>query len=260
MQSKEKFLMKITEIRDKLIVIFQEVDFIIAAQAYGSWSYGENTVDIDVAVLIPDHECIVDSTVYRNLRDLRRKAGEELKADLDLIPHTMDEVNNPISPLWYPRYNPSLVFGETLKGKFPIQQSSAKESSFGYSDLTAYVLHDNRTICRRQLLRSLEGESGRIFVSKLLHGPGNALTYHACRYRRSYLCSPSDLLKCFDIFDELYGVDSSPAKEFLFGCKENMDHEKALKLMSWYESLVGMVLLEKKKTLYQHVCLELQLT
>jgi len=251
--------MKTAEIRDRLKSIFNDVESIIAAQAYGSWSYGENAVDIDVAILIPDYECVVNSAVYRSLKDLRHRISEELKADLDLIPHTLDEVRNPISPLWYPRYNPSLVFGETLKGEFPVQQSSLKESSFDFSDLTAYVLHDNRTICRRQLLRSLEGESGRIFVSKLLHGPGNALTYHACHYRRNYLCSPSDLSKSFDLFDELYGVDSSPAKNFLFGCKENLNHEKALKLMSWYESLLGMVLLEKRKTLYQHICLELQL-
>lgn len=250
--------MKGERIRACLKETFNASDIILAARAYGSWTYNEQTVDVDVAVMVRDQNFVVGEATYSELKNLRRKLSEDLNIDLDLIPHTLDEVGDKTSPIWYPRYNPSLVFGETLKGDFPTGASSVIHASFDFSDFAAYVMHDNRTICRRQLLRTLKDESGRIFISKLLHGPGNALTYHACKHRRKYLCSPSDLSKSLEIFDEIYGVNSALAIKFLKNCREKgIDFPNAVKLMSWYESLIAMVIMSGERSLYQHICLEL---
>ncbi|MDP4031342.1 MAG: hypothetical protein Q8P60_00550, partial [Pseudorhodobacter sp.] len=197
---------------------------------------------------------------YRLLLILRDYLVAETGNDIDLVPHTMDELDDVRSPLWYPRYNPSLVSGKVVKGEFAISTITKSEQKFSFADLTAYVIHDNRTICRRQLVRSLQGESGRIFVSKLLHGAGNALTFHACQKKTEYLCSPSDIDQSFKILDGVYGVDSNPARAFLQSCKYSFDFEKGLLLMSWYESLVAMVFDKANAHLYQTACCRLQLS
>ena len=239
-----------------------ECDYVLSARIYGSWLHGEAMEDVDVAVMIPSvNGGVVDEHVYRELKNLRENLNVKLNRDVDLIPHTMDEIDDLRSTLWYPRYNPSLVSGRTVKGKFLIDESSKKGVSFGFEDLTAYILYDNRTICRRQLLRTLEEEQGRIFVSKLLHGPGNALTYYSCRNKVGYLCSPSDLVQSFKIFDEIYNVDSEPAFKFLSSCKKEINFEKAVNLMSWYENLLLIVLKGEESSIrnYQQICEKLRI-
>lgn len=246
-------------IREKIIEeissALQDAEYIIHARIYGSWLYNEQSVDMDVAVIVRSEFGIVDPQHYRSLREFRLSLCEKTGQDADLVPHTEDEFVDRNSPLWYPRYNPSLVFGRNLKGNFRISPISTSVHSFSFSDLTAYVLHDNRTICRRQLVRSFRGEERRIFVGKLLHGPGNALTYHACRNKTDYIIPPSDLEGCFDAFDRLYGVNSLPAIEFLHRCKESLDQDRAYLLMNWYENLVNIVLRgDQFRTSYQRIC------
>lgn len=176
------------------------LDVVLSARLYGSWIHDERSVDVDVAVVVPSFQGMVDSDTYTVLRETRRELCRATECDVDLVPHTEDEFSDKRSPLWNPRYNPSLVFGETIKGAFPINPICGDDQLFGFMDLAAYVIHDNRTICRRQLARSLSEAEGRIFVSKLLHGPGNALTFFACQNGRPYLSSPSDLGECFARF------------------------------------------------------------
>lgn len=243
---------------DLLSVIKIRLDlakYILSARIYGSWLHNEKTVDVDIAVMVSGEYGIVDQDVYRSLSELRKGLSNETGSDIDLIPHTLDEFRDNRSPIWYPRYNPSLFFGETIKGKFSITPVCKKSVNFDFSDLTAYVLLDNRTICRRQLVRFLEGEAGRIYASKLLHGPGNALTYYACKNQVDYLCSPSDLVMCFEIFDEVYNLDSKMALHFLNNCKKDISFDKAVKLMSWYEHLVGLTLIPSfPHEKYQSIC------
>lgn len=239
------------EIRNAL----QETKCIISARGYGSWLYDEQSVDIDIAVMVQNTFGIINPQHYRTLRELRNSLCERTQQDIDLVPHTDDEFTDRNSPLWYPRYNPSLVFGRDLKEKFSIAPISTSMHSFSFTDLAAYVLHDNRTICRRQLVRSFHGEEGRIFVSKLLHGPGNALTYQACKHRTDYFVSPSDLDGCIESFDRTYGVNSTLAASFLHGCKKSIDFGLGILLMNWYESLINMVLRgDQFRTSYQHMC------
>ena len=99
--------------------------------------------------------------------------------------------------------------------------------------------------------------SGRIYVSKLLHGPGNALTFYSCKNRIKYLASPSNLEFCFRVFDEIYGVDSTHVLKFLRNCKKELDFQKALKLI-WYENLISLTLLCKyPASLYSSACLKI---
>jgi len=245
--------------REKIVeevdTTLQNADCVESARIYGSWLYNEQSVDMDVAVIVRSEFGVVDPEDYRMLRNLRLSLCEKIGQDVDLVPHTDDEFIDRNSPLWYPRYNPSLVFGRNLKGDFRISSISISAHSFSFTDLAAYVLHDNRTICRRQLVRSLSIEEGRIFVSKLLHGPGNALTYHACKSRADYTVPQSDIEECFNSFDRLYGVNSLPAIDFLRRCKESIDQERAYLLMNWYEHLMNIVLHgDQFKTAYQHSC------
>ena len=241
----------------KIKDVLSKNSYVLSARVYGSWLHKEKAVDVDIAIIIPSQLGVVESIVYESLKELRLNLVEEINCDIDLIPHTIDEIEDLRSPLWYPRYNPSLCYGETIKGKFLMNSISTREKKFEFSDLTAYVLLDNRTICRRQLLRSLKDMSGRIYVSKLLHGHGNALTFYSCKNRIKYLASPSDLEFCFRLFDEIYGVDSIPVLKFLRSCNEELDFQKALKLMFWYENLVSLTILYKYPTsLYNSACLK----
>lgn len=243
------------KIIEEVIVALQNVDCIRHGRVYGSWLYNEQSVDMDIAVIVRSEFGVVNHHDYRALQKLRLSLCEETGQDIDLVPHTDDEFVDRNSPLWYPRYNPSLVFGRNLKGDFHISSISVSAHSFSFADLTAYVLHDNRTICRRQLIRSFRDEEWRIFVSKLLHGPGNALTYWACRSRTDYTIPPSNLEGCFEVFDRMYGVNSLPAIGFLRRCKEVFDQEKAYLLMNWYEHLMNIVLHgDQFRANYQHTC------
>lgn len=236
-------------------IALQGTDCITHARIYGSWLYNEQSVDMDVAIVVQSEFGVIDSQHYRILHELRMSLCEKAGQDIDLVPHTEDEFTDRNSPLWYPRYNPSLVFGRNLKGGFRISPISTSVHSFSFADLTAYVLHDNRTICRRQLVRSFNGEEGRVFVSKLLHGPGNALTYYGCRMKTDYVIPPSDLEGSFDAFDRLYSVTSLPAIEFLRQCKKSLDQERGILLMNWYENLVDMVFHgDQFRPSYQSVC------
>lgn len=233
----------------------QGVDYISSARVYGSWLYNELSVDVDVAVMVVNNFGVIDPNHYYLLRDLRKSLSVKVGQDIDLVPHTNDELTDYSSPLWYPRYNPSLVFGCDIKDVFHVAPASMIIHSFSFADLTRYVLHDNRTICRRQLVRSLNDEEGRIFVSKLLHGPGNALTYQACRHKVDYLTSPSNLQECFDVLDRIYGVDSTPALAFFLACKRAMNFDRGVLLMNWYENLFNLIIHgDWFRSNYQRVC------
>lgn len=229
------------------------------ARIYGSWLYHEGSVDVDIAVIVPSEYGLVSSDTYKNIREIRKTLCGLTACDIDLVPHTTDELTVLASPLWYPRYNPSLFFGEDVKGRFPVESAAQNTTKFSFADLTAYVMLDNRTICRRQLIRSLSQKEARIFVSKLLHGPGNAVTYHACVNHLQYKIPPSNLTECFAEFDCVYGVNSIPALNFLNRCKGILSFEDALHLMRWYEHLVNLTLYGDKYTMfYNGVCNHLQ--
>jgi hypothetical protein len=215
---------------------------ILAARAYGSSLYREKAVDFDTAVLIPDTHGVVPMNVYVRLKRLRDQLVYEQEIDLDLVPHTADEFTDHASPLWNPRYNPSLVFGRDIKEEFPVGEFMNDFRSLTAADQARTVLHDNRTITRRQLLRTIEGECGRIYVSKLLHGPGNGLTVHACRTNQSYLLPPSDLRGSLELFDQAYSCDSRDIYPFLERCRGELNYRMALGLMQWHEYLFRLVM------------------
>jgi len=223
----------------QMLAVVPEVEI---ARAYGSSLYKPGAVDFDTAVIVPSLWGVVRSDVYRRLRFLKVEVSTALGIDFDLVPHTEDEIADPRSPLWNPRYNPSLVYGVDLKGSLPIVASSTRRLVFSEADMAVVVLLDNRTVCRRQLVRSLTPEESRIFFGKMIHGAGNALTYLACLKGSEYLTSPSDLLGSLEVFDKQYGVNSAPLRNWLRRGAVEVDFETALRLMRWYESLTALVL------------------
>lgn len=146
--------MKLNDIVSKLRKIIKREKLIKAARIYGSSLYAdlyvENIIDLDIAIIIPSVNGIVDQSVYMHLYKLRKKLCHIFKIDIDLVPHTIDEIKDINSPLWHPRYNPSLVFGMDLKGKFPIKPILYGQLSVrNRFDPTSFILHDTRTITRR---------------------------------------------------------------------------------------------------------------
>ena len=231
---------------------------ILSARVYGSWLCSEKSTDLDICIIIPDDNGIVDSDIYHRLRKEREKLSEDSAQDVDLVPHTLDEITDFRSDLYHPRYNPSLISGQDIKGTLKIEPVFNKNSHFTYSDITANVLLDNRTVCRRQITRSLTTPEGKIFASKILHGPGNALTYYSYEQKRPYLVSPSDLMKSLRLFDRIYRVDSTLANEFLRSCQNDLNTESAALLLKWYEYLVAMVLYRHKNAQnYKSHCLKM---
>jgi predicted nucleotidyltransferase len=230
---------------------------IVSARVYGSWLHSDNSTDLDICVMIPSADGIVDSDVYRRLKVERQKLSKHTAQDVDLVPHTMDEIADWRSDIYHPRYNPSLVAGLDLKSQMAIQPIFDKSRNFTYTDLAAHILLDNRTVCRRQIIRSLTLPERKIFSSKLLHGPGNALTYDSCRNQTPFHASPADFPASLKMFDRVYKVNSSPASDFLLSCKRGLDPVQAPILLKWYEHLVALVLQEGKHVAtYQKYCAE----
>ena len=93
----------------KIKDVLFENGYILSARTYGSWLHKEKTVNVDIAVIIPSQLGVVESAVYESLKELRLNLIEKTNCDIDLIPHTIDEIEDLRSPLWYPRYNPSLL-------------------------------------------------------------------------------------------------------------------------------------------------------
>lgn len=197
--------MKLINIIPRLTKIIEKEKLINAARVYGSSLYGESVVDLDIAIIIPSINGVVKHATYVRLHDLRKRLCKIFKADIDLVPHTVDEVQDINSPLWHPRYNPSLVFGRDIKGKFPIKPISYDQPN--NFNPASFILHDTRTITRRQAIRSLRGEEARIFLAKLSHGPGNALTYISSCRKREYKVDPSNTKLAFEIFGVEYDVN-----------------------------------------------------
>lgn len=166
-----------------------------------------------------------------------------MNLDVDFVPHTLEEASDPNSTLYNPRYHPSLCFGTNVKHSFPLP-----EKIDSVQDNTAYVLLDNRTITRRQILRPNDVGSWTIFLAKLRHGPGNALTYKALHEGKPYYSNPSDMPQCFGTFDRIFGTDSGGIIKLFDESKQllslgmSLPFEDATKLLRWHESLIATVL------------------
>lgn len=242
--------MKLVDIIPQLTKIIGKEKLISAARIYGSSLYGESVIDLDVAIIIPSINGVVKHTTYVRLRDLREMLCKMFKTDIDLVPHTIDEIKDINSPLWHPRYNPSLVFGRDIKSRFPIK--SISYNHLNNFNPASFILHDTRTITRRQAIRSLRGEEARIFLAKLSHGPGNALTYISSRKKQEYKVDPSNTKLAFEIFGSEYNINYKKMSSYIQKCKDiiantgELPISQALNVLSWYESLVMKVLNDKK--------------
>ncbi len=239
----------------QLSEILQPEGCVLAARVYGSFLTRRDALlpDLDLAIMIPSDNGVVDHTTYKNLLHLRTYLCNTLKHDIDLIPHTLDEVEEQSSPLWNPRYHPSFHFGINVKGNFPIPESISC-----IQNASVYILLDNRTITRRQLLRLSFQENWRIFLAKLIHGPGNALTLQALQNGHRYVVNPSDIEQSFSMFDKMYGTDSRTIiKQFRHAellIQQNIfSFEHALQFIRWYEAFVATVLGYDKEALQKHL-------
>lgn len=157
--------MKLSDIVLRLSKIIRKENFIKAGRIYGSSLYSGDVIDLDVAIMIPSSCGIVSHSVYRGLYRTRKRLCKLFGVDIDLVPHTIDEISDINSPLWHPRYNPSLVFGKDIKGKFPVQPFSFNGlSPKRLMNPASFILHDTRTIARRQVVRSLRARKRGFFL------------------------------------------------------------------------------------------------
>jgi len=217
--------------------------FILSARGYGSFFTGEGSVDLDLAVMVPSRHSVIEEETYLALRETRASLCRELKIDVDLVPHTIDEATDLNSPLYNPRYHPSLFFGRDIKNSFPLPERINPTQN-----VAAYVLLDNRTITRRQVLRDCDLNNWRIFLAKLRHAPGNALTFSSLSEGRGYYVDPSDTVRSFRTFDQVFGTDSTEIFNLFTRSKQIIEEtgdlplEIAIKLLRWHDSLVATVL------------------
>lgn len=233
--------------------IFQKLNFIQTVKIYGSW-LRQDGVDIDIAIIINNAKNgIVPASVYNLLLDIRQQLMAISETDTDLICHSEDEVDDIRSPLWHPRYNPSLISGLTIKGKFPISACSLKNTLFSYADICACTLFDHRTLCRRQMLRPFNQGSAEFILNKFLHGPANAITYYYCQHHKNLPSSMPDIIQSFLCFDNCYSTCSKRALERLSVLKD-LNFEIALPFMNWYESLISFIFGRSSQELYLRAC------
>jgi len=97
-------------------------------------------------------------------------------------------------------------------------------------------------------LRDCDSNNWRIFLAKLRHAPGNALTFSSLSEGRGYYVDPSDTVRSFRTFDQVFGTDSAEIFNLFTRSKQIIDEtgdlplEIAIKLLRWHDSLVATVL------------------
>ncbi len=248
------------QVVDNICSIVSEHNEVASSRIYGSWLTLDKCSDMDIAILVKSAEGIISSEHVNSLKELRDRLTKESGAntDIDLVPHTEDELMDKCSPIWNPRQNPSLQFSLLLGGDFPVPVANQIETPYSVADLKIIQMHDARTICRRQILRSLTGERGRIFVSKLKHGAGDAIILKACKEHTPLLYGPSETDKCFTEFDNLYGVDSTNVRNLITNHLGGITHDDGLCLLKWYEALFNLSTKGSSHGIaYQKVCDEM---
>ena len=251
--------------RSNLIVVrriqeeLSKLDFVKGLIQYGSSVTDRETRDVDIACFLDSENGVVSPEHYTALRNIRKQFSSSGEFDIDLVPHTSDEISDFISPLYNPRYNPSLSSGKVLMGDISVPMLS-EDKEFRFSDMSRYVLLDNRTITRRQLVRSLKKEEFNIFLSKLAHTPGNILTYRAILREEPYYSNPSDLRKSAEILDAQDGSEQcvrfitsiqklkeeihDPKKDYV----EDMIFQQACGIMNSFEKIVFGEFYSKSRT------------
>lgn len=217
---------------------------VLCARLYGSSCFeSRKSEDVDLAVMIPSNDGVCEFSLYERLRLIKQELNMLTDDDVDLIPHTLDEVDR-FSSLHFPRYNPSLIYGIDIKGIFPVKRPSPSQS-FSIRELSEYVLLDSRTITRRQVLRPTSYDNVRIFLSKLAHGPGNVMTLTSyLDNSENYLVNPSDSKQSFLSFYERTGIDMNGVLSWIDVLKYSLrektfDPVDAFPLITWYETLVS---------------------
>lgn len=213
---------------------------------YGSFLYGENFVDCDIAVFIDSYGSTLNKSDFIYLYSLRESLTEKTGVDVDLIPHTHDELSNSLlTPIWFPRYNPSLVFGKTLKGSIKIEKPNLLDIS--YSNLALYVILDTRTIIRRQICRISTHQESNIFFSKIIHLCGNITTLIKNILKEDYLFPPSDIMSSAKYVDSIIkDINAVEAVKFISSARLGLSKIEnpiildisMLEAISWYEKTV----------------------
>lgn len=187
------------EIKKKL----KENTYIYAAIYYGTSSVSSNErEDLDLAIILNvDNE--IDLDCFIKLIEFRKELIEITHRDIDLIPHTLDEVMDQLSPLYNPRYNPPLTYGTILKGNIKINMTdniSIKQSDI----LKSYILLD-RTIIRRLICREYSHSDNIVFINKIKKTIFNIINYLSIKNGINYYnINEDNIEKNIEILDLIY--------------------------------------------------------
>ena len=151
------------EILNQISTAVNKENCILDAILYGSSKYDFSNVDIDVCVVIRTVWGKMDADTIQSLKKIKQSLSYSTRFDIDLVPHSIDELSDFCSPLYYPKYNPSLSNGIRLKG------NAIKDSNFSLtfnaSSLAKFVILDTRTITRRQILRDSKPNEIHVFLA-----------------------------------------------------------------------------------------------
>ncbi|MFA8298718.1 MAG: hypothetical protein ACEPOV_00995 [Hyphomicrobiales bacterium] len=224
-------------------IIIEEIrsfEIISDAIIYGSSNYVDYPGDYDIFILVPTKFGMMNKASLKQLKEFKEYLAKIIEYDIDFVPHSEEELYDYASPVYNPRHNPSLVYGHTIKGNIKINQPEAKV--FSYADLTKYVILDNRHVTRRQILRPFYVPAANLFLSKLGHLFGNALSYLAFSRGEKYMVNPSDLYVCAGLIEKMLPINCVPYQEYVRALRRElagMNSESAFdsmsKVLNWYE-------------------------
>ncbi len=195
------------EIKERL----SKNSFIYAAIYYGTSSVSLNEKeDLDLAIIL-NVDSEIDLDYFIKLIKIRKELIEISHKDIDLIPHTLDEVIDNLSPLYNPRYNPPIVYGKILKGQIKISVPSnilVKQSDI----LKSYISLD-RTIIRRLICRDYSCSDNIVLINKIKKIAPNIINYLTIKNNINYYnIDENNIENNIEILDLIYKI---PFKERL---------------------------------------------
>ncbi len=167
--------------KDELLPIkkfFSDKLYVRYAIAYGTLVETGVDADLDICLIL-DSKVSFSSEDFMKLTQYRNSLVKELNKDIDLIPHSLDELDfEVLTPLTYPWNNPSLVHGEILKGDLSIPQSiNIENKKFTQTDVAKYHLLLDRTLIRRSVCREGDSLDEDVFFNKIKQLPYNIVNY-----------------------------------------------------------------------------------
>ncbi len=193
--------------------VFNALDFIKTAIVYGTNAKEINPDnDLDIAVVL-EEASVIPAETFQKLFHIRKKLQEFYKVDIDLVPHTLDELEkNTISPLTYPHNSPALAFGIPLKGELPnIYKLIDVNHKVSNADLLKFHLSLDRATIRRFACKKCTPKEKQVFLNKLSSIPQTIINIQALISNTSLIeVDAGNIVEKYIMLKSHLGEESTP--------------------------------------------------